>query len=101
MLIQHVYALGIDQVNPKEVAELNKAMTALKGDIDQILTLIVIFSLLTSILAFIIHFVRLGAAHSHPLIRKEIFKDIGVVGLSVTALSGLGLLGRLLISSFL
>lgn len=96
-----VYAAGLDTLTPEEVSKLNKALGAFKGEINDLATFLIAFTLVTAILCLIIHFIRLQGSYSHPLIRRDILKDIFTVLICVSLLSAVGLIISLILNSFI
>jgi hypothetical protein len=81
-------------------AEVNKAIMEYKDEIKVIANILIGFSAVTSVLIFIIHFLRLGGLHSRPHKRKEVIKDLMVSGMCTAAIGGFGLLFRIYLSIF-
>lgn len=78
--------------NNSNISNADKNLnTAIKNFVDEYRELLVVlmaFGILTSLLAFIVNFVRLGAVAERPLLRKKIVANLLTDGILLALLGG-------------
>lgn len=87
LLVLCLILLLFTQVAYAQNAELNKAFGEFRIEIKYIFSGVSALALLTSIVIFIIHFIRLALHANHPYFRGEIIKNLLISGIC-TALLG-------------
>ena len=80
--------------------DTNEAIGEFKDTINKIANILLAIAALSSVLIFIIHFLRLGAAHNHPMSRYRIMKDIMVSGIVTALIGAIGLVFKLYVGIF-
>lgn len=90
-----VYLLTLNFLLPIQVfashidmGKVNEELKNFGGEISWIASAFVSLSLATSLLIFIINFIRLACSYTHPLIRQKVLKDILISGICTALLGG-------------
>lgn len=83
-------------VNDETYEKINE----FKDEISHISTIVIAFSAVTSVLIFIIHFIRLASSCNHPLIRSKILKDIAITGICTALIGAIGLISKIFINLY-
>ena len=95
LYITPVFAAG------SNIEKTNEKLKEFKIFMDKYSNIILAFGLVTSVLIFIIHFIRLASTYNHPIARQEVIRDIGVTGLIIALMGGIGLVSKLVVTTFL
>lgn len=93
--ISYVSAVGIN------LEDTNVKILEFKKVVDFFSNIAIAFSLLTSVLLLIIHFIRLAGSNAHPLLRHDVIRDIGVTGIITASIGAIGLLSKLVAATVL
>lgn len=74
---------------------------AFKNEINFIANVIIAFAAVTSVLIFIVHFIRLANSYDHPITRKKIINDIYVTAICTALIGAVGLISKIFIGVYL
>lgn len=77
------------------------AIGEFKDEIGVIGNFLIAFSAVTSVLVFIIHFVKLSISPSHPIMRHKIMMELLVSAVCTSLIGAIGLIFKLYIGVFL
>lgn len=81
--------------------ETIEAINDFKDEMSTISTYLIAFAAISSVLIFIIHFVRLGASHNHPIFRAKIIREMLVSGICTALIGAIGLIFKVYVSIFM
>lgn len=81
------------------LADVDTAFAELAGEFDVIIAGILGTATLTSLLAFIIHFVKLATMPSHPIKRREVFMGIIWSGIILMLIGGVDIIVAVIYST--
>lgn len=82
-------------------SETNKGLSSLNNTIAYYGGILTAFALSTGVLVMIIHFIRLANSYDHPIMRRQVQKDIVISGVTIALIGGIGLIGRIIAASVL
>lgn len=94
-----LFLFSMQIVFAEDYSEVNKALREVKGEVDTITAWIAAFGVLTAILIFIIHMIRLAHYGDNPYERQEVVKDIWITVITTALLGSIGVVIRLFIST--
>lgn len=78
----------------------NNELALLKDDVSVLVNYAIGFALLTSVLIFIIHFLRLASANSDPRKRSAVLHDITTTIIITALLGGIGVISKIFVNMF-
>lgn len=90
-------ANNVEIINPDSIEAVND----FKDYINTISTYIIAFAAVTSVLIFIVHFVRLASSYAHPMLRHKVLKEMFVSGICTALIGGIGLIFKIYVSIFM
>lgn len=71
-----------------------------KDEINFISNIIIGFSAVSSVLIFIIHFIRLAGAQNNPTVRGKVLGDIMITGICTSLIGAIGIISKIYINIF-
>lgn len=80
---------------------VNKAIALYKDEIAILSNVMIAIAAVLSVLIFIIHFLRLGGYHTHPMMRKRAISDLFVSGICTALIGGFGVIFRIYLEIFI
>lgn len=93
-----VFAAGEHEIINDETKE---KIDDFKTEIGSITNVILAFVSVTSVLIFIVHFIRLANSYDHPFLRRKILNDIGTTAIVTGLIGAIGLITKLFIGIYM
>lgn len=92
-----------DLNRPFEVDDekVSDAIGEFKDTMNTISNIFLAISAVSSVLIFIIHFIRLASSYNHPMIRHKVIVDIMISGICTAGIGAFGLFFKLYIGIFM
>lgn len=81
--------------------ETTEKINEFKAEIGSIINIALAFISVTSVLIFIIHFIRLANAYDHPLFRRKVMEDISTSAIVTALIGGIGLVSKIFIGMYM
>mgnify|MGYP001156486688 FL=1 len=92
-----VFANEHQIINEKTVEKIND----FKNEVGSITNIFLAFASITSVLIFIIHFIRLANSYDHPFTRRKVLNDIGTTAIVTGLIGAIGLITKLFIGIYM
>ena len=92
-----VFATGYKIINDDTV----KAVGEFKNEINFIANILLAIAAVSSVLIFILHFLKLGITFNHPMWRYRAIKDIWVSGICTALIGAIGLIFKLYVGIYM
>lgn len=79
----------------------NIALMKFQQTVDKYGDVLMGFALSTSVLIFLIHFIRLANSYDHPFMRRQVQRDIFITGIAVAMIGAIGVIGKIVAATAL
>ncbi len=72
-----------------------------KKEIGSITNIILAFVSITSVLIFIVHFIRLANSYDHPFLRRKVQSDLAVTAVVTALIGAIGIVAKIYIGIYM
>lgn len=79
----------------------NEALANFQEVVGKYGDILMAFALSTSVLIFIIHFIRLANSYDHPFLRRQVQRDIFITGIVVAMIGAIRIIGAIVAATTL
>lgn len=93
-----VFASGEHEIINDETIE---KIDDFKKEIGSITNIILAFVSITSVLIFIVHFIRLANSYDHPFLRRKVQSDLAVTAVVTALIGAIGIVAKIYIGIYM
>lgn len=82
-------------------SETNKSINDFKNEINKIANICIVFSLVSSVLILIIHFIRLSLTFNNSILRYKVLENIGISLVCTSLMGAVGLIFKIYVGIYM